>query len=396
MKKEDLIFLANNLSTLCRIPIRIYKDKEQIHFFNSTSLIKDPFIVEEEKLLNKTEEIGYIINDEFFYYTYIKHLDYKIILGPFRQLKPNDIVITKIASKLKLNKDELDNFIETIKSIPTSSLENFLHILCLVHFSINKKKVNVSDILIDKEQSQIINTNINQEIKNNEINEIVNSSINNSFTIEQELYRIVEHGEIDELKLWLNNAPIIHSGVLSNDTIRHTKNTFIAAATLISRAAIKGQMDPGKALALSDMYIQKMESLNNSLDIYTLQMNMVLEFTEQVAKIHGKKDASSLLINFNKYILSHLTDSIKIKDICKSLYVSKSVLFDKIKQETNMTVSNYILKIKINESKSLLKYTDKSISSISSYLGFSSQSHFNHTFKKLTNKTPNEYRKKHK
>ena len=43
----------------------------------------------------------------------------------------------------------------------------------------------------------------------------------------------------------------------------------------------------------------------------------------------------------------------------------------------------------------LLKYTDKSISSISVYLGFSSQSHFNHAFKKITNKTPIEYRKKH-
>ena len=61
-----------------------------------------------------------------------------------------------------------------------------------------------------------------------------------------------------------------------------------------------------------------------------------------------------------------------------------------------MTVSNYILNIKINESKSLLKYTDKPISAISLYLGFSSQSHFNHAFKKITNKTPIEYRNSHK
>ena len=139
-----------------------------------------------------------------------------------------------------------------------------------------------------------------------------------------------------------------------------------------------------------------MELLQTNTDIYTLQINMVLDYTQQVAKIHGKKDASSLLVNFNKYVLSHLSNAIKIDDICKELYVSKSVLFDKIKKETNMTVSNYILNIKINESKSLLKYTDKPISAISLYLGFSSQSHFNHAFKKITNKTPIEYRNSHK
>ena len=124
----------------------------------------------------------------------------------------------------------------------------------------------------------------------------------------------------------------------------------------------------------------------------SLQMNMIFDYTERVAKIHGKKNASILLIDLNKYILSHLTDVIKIESICDALFISKSVLFDKIKKETNMTVSNYILSVKINESKSLLKYTNRSISSISVYLGFSSQSHFNRTFKKFTGSTPLEYR----
>ena len=57
-----------------------------------------------------------------------------------------------------------------------------------------------------------------------------------------------------------------------------------------------------------------------------------------------------------------------------------------------MTVSNYILKMKINESKNLLKYSDKSIASISVYLGFSSQSHFNNTFKSFMKMTPLAYR----
>ena len=50
---------------------------------------------------------------------------------------------------------------------------------------------------------------------------------------------------------------------------------------------------------------------------------------------------------------------------------------------------------KVEEGKRLLRYTDKSISSIAAYLGFSSQSHFANVFRKYANSPPNEYRQKH-
>ena len=44
------------------------------------------------------------------------------------------------------------------------------------------------------------------------------------------------------------------------------------------------------------------------------------------------------------------------------------------------------------EARRLLDYTDKSLTSISSYLGFSSPSHFSRVFKKYTGMLPSEYR----
>ncbi len=53
------------------------------------------------------------------------------------------------------------------------------------------------------------------------------------------------------------------------------------------------------------------------------------------------------------------------------------------------------IKIKTEEAKRLLRYTDKHLTAISSYLGFSSQSHFTNVSRKYTGKSPNEYRKLH-
>ncbi len=41
-----------------------------------------------------------------------------------------------------------------------------------------------------------------------------------------------------------------------------------------------------------------------------------------------------------------------------------------------MNLSDYISELKINEAKELIRYTDRSFIDISSYLGFSTQSHF--------------------
>ena len=51
------------------------------------------------------------------------------------------------------------------------------------------------------------------------------------------------------------------------------------------------------------------------------------------------------------------------------------------------------MKEKIEEAKRFLQYTNKPITAISAYLGFSSQSHFSRAFKKYTKMLPNEYRK---
>ncbi|MBD9017086.1 MAG: helix-turn-helix domain-containing protein [Coprococcus comes] len=53
-----------------------------------------------------------------------------------------------------------------------------------------------------------------------------------------------------------------------------------------------------------------------------------------------------------------------------------------------------MLRCKLEEGRRLLQFTNKPISTISTFLCFSSQSHFQTAFKKQFGVTPNEYRRK--
>ena len=95
------------------------------------------------------------------------------------------------------------------------------------------------------------------------------------------------------------------------------------------------------------------------------------------------------------YVRRHLSEPISAEAIAKELYISRPYLSKKFKEESGQTITDFVLKEKTEEAKRLLRYSDKSLSSISVYLGFSSQSHFGRVFRKYTGMNPGEYREKH-
>ena len=72
---------------------------------------------------------------------------------------------------------------------------------------------------------------------------------------------------------------------------------------------------------------------------------------------------------------------------------SKSSLSSLFKAEMGMTITEYITQQRISHAKTLLHFSDKSLSEISEFLNFSSQSYFQNVFKKQVGVTPLEYRK---
>ena len=209
------------------------------------------------------------------------------------------------------------------------------------------------------------------------------------------IMNIVRKGDTAALREWLKAAPAVNGGILANEQLRQLKNTFIVTATQASRAAIRGGVDTDDAFSLSDAFIQKCELLNAPDQIINLQYHMVLEFTRRVERIRMGKRPSKLAIDVANYIQHHLSEPITAEDIAKELYLSRPYLSRKFIEETGMSLTDFILKEKTEEAKRLLRYSDKSLTAISNYLGFSSQSHFSRVFKKYASCTPGEYRDKY-
>ena len=93
------------------------------------------------------------------------------------------------------------------------------------------------------------------------------------------------------------------------------------------------------------------------------------------------------------YVDLNYSNDLKIEDICSHLNLNKSYFCVLFKNETGYTFTKFLNRFRIEKSKQLLKDRNLSILDISLKVGFNNQNYFNTIFKKLTGKTPLQYRK---
>ena len=391
MNNIDLKYLCSTIGNLSGIPIRIFKKEELYFYYSEVKLPKDPIDIYKKDLFSISEHVGYFITAHYHYYGIVNYDEFKIIIGPTRQTNENSQELRELAFKANVDNDDVDDFINSMKSIVRMPIESILQILCTINYVLNNEKKSLKDITIhDALQDKLISK------QNNEMIETTSDfNIHNSYDQEQAIMSIVSKGDVAALKSWLEFAPAISEGTLAKEQLRQHKNIFIVSATLVSRAAIRGGMDVNDAFSISDFYIQRCELLYSLNDITNLQYRMILDYTERVSRLRINQNNSKLLIDVANYIYHHISEPIKTEDIANSLYLSRPYLSKKFKEETNENIAEYIIKEKINEAKRLLRYSNKTLTQISSYLGFSSPSHFSRVFKKHTNLSPSEYKNKH-
>lgn len=391
MNNIDLKYLCSTIGNLSGIPIRIFKKEELYFYYSEVKLPKDPIDIYKKDLFSISEHVGYFITAHYHYYGIVNYDEFKIIIGPTRQTNENSQELRELAFKANVDNDDVDDFINSIKSIVRMPIESILQILCTINYVLNNEKKSLKDITIhDALQDKLISKQSNEMIETTS-----DFNIHNSYDQEQAIMSIVSKGDVAALKSWLEFAPAISEGTLAKEQLRQHKNIFIVSATLVSRAAIRGGMDVNDAFSISDFYIQRCELLYSLNDITNLQYRMILDYTERVSRLRINQNNSKLLIDVANYIYHHISEPIKTEDIANSLYLSRPYLSKKFKEETNENIAEYIIKEKINEAKRLLRYSNKSLTQISSYLGFSSPSHFSRVFKKHTNLSPSEYKNKH-
>lgn len=211
---------------------------------------------------------------------------------------------------------------------------------------------------------------------------------------EQEFLRLFKDGNPDYSKA-LQNSSHLSNGVKHNpkNSLRAAKNNAFVLLTLISRAAIEGGVSPNVAYDLCDFYGQRIEDSVSLDDNGTVIEEMQTVYFQKVCEAKHTDGISPIVKNCCDYIGVHINEKLSIGDLAERAGYSEYYFSRKFKQEMGCTITEYIMREKIERAKVLLSTTNMSILDISIELSFNSRSYFSDSFQKIAGIAPGEYRK---
>ena len=183
---------------------------------------------------------------------------------------------------------------------------------------------------------------------------------------------------------------------MANTPLRHAKNILISAGSkAVVMGAVPGGMDAEKAYQLLDLYAVECEQMQTLEDVHRLQYIMMMDLCQRTGNAKIPKGVSSEIYRCVTYIKMHTNTPLSVNDIARHINRSRSYLMRQFKAEMGIQVNAYITLCKLEEACDMLIYSDASLSEISAYLCYSSQSYFQNVFKKAYGVTPMQYRKQH-
>lgn len=381
-----------NFSTFSYVPVTYLKDEQDIYHFPELELLPKLTTLVLSQVTMSDCEVQCIFTDELLCFGIIKVAEDNglILFGPVTSLPCDNSRAQQILRRYGLPSTQTSGLLSYFGDTPKYSLLKFAKLLIYAQYIFNRKTIDIVQLLSDEYHEDTI---VSRQTDKQPV--MVDTNVyHDSQMAERKLFAAVKYGNLDKLNELLGqNVNTGNTGILASDNLRNFKNLVICSTTLASRAAVQGGLDYETAMRQADAFMQKVELAPDLKYLLTINHSMLRTYTRLVAtrKI-GNPDSTTATKIYN-YVEQHIDTRIRVQQIADSLGLNRSYLCTQFKKETGMNLHDFISKAKVDQAKMLLTTTDNTCISIASTLDFSSQSHFQSTFKKYAGMTPKEYRK---
>ena len=287
----------------------------------------------------------------------------------------------KYYSKLEISVAWTIQLYKALEEVPTLQNTIMNRYLLMMHYCLTGQRLELSDVNSSAAQDERLKS------------DAIPHDRHKIWMAEQGMLQMVRTGDLN-YKQALSNSMSMSAGVpvQSSDVLRQSKTSVIVFTSLVCRAAIEGGLSPEEAYSLGDSYIQTAEAAKSLDELHPLAMMMYDDFIRRVHKHRTNPNLSMQIQKCVDYIEMNLDKKIVAEDLAVLVGYTEYYLTHKFKEETGLSVTNYVKFAKVERAKVLLKSTPLSVREISEQLGFATRNYFSAVFQQVTGKTPMEFR----
>ena len=125
--------------------------------------------------------------------------------------------------------------------------------------------------------------------------------------------------------------------------------------------------------------------------IYMIRKESSLNIESKLSSSVKERSDEDMMKRLTCYLLEHVCNNLTFENVCRFSKLSRTNLKVLFKEKTGMGVMEYFKKLKIEESKKMIREGQYNFTGIADELGYASIHYFSRHFKKVTDMTPSQY-----
>ena len=170
--------------------------------------------------------------------------------------------------------------------------------------------------------------------------------------------------------------------------------TYELLGTMVE-AAIAGGGDVDELLVLSEKLFFESAIIRSQGQLVEWLKSRTEDIIHIVSRSHSNR-SKNIVIKAKDYINEHYSEAISVRDVAEAVCISESYFKTIFKKSSGYSYSEYLTIVRMDQAKSLLNTTEKSVTEIALDVGYQTPNSFSSLFKRETGMTPTQYKNSHK
>ena len=192
----------------------------------------------------------------------------------------------------------------------------------------------------------------------------------------------------------ITNAPVLVSQKSNVVKTAHFVTEFLNRVT----APVFNRVHGTSEGALGSVAESRMDSsiipLPSNEELWNDALPDIVLLNEDNEMVHASHSLQDYRAEYAcRYVLAHFHENINRDKMAETVNLSPGYFSNLFRSEVGMSFSDYLIQVRVENAKSLLRRFDLSVDAISKKCGFNSLAHFSRTFKDRCGLSPLKFRK---